>query len=178
MIDALATFFIIAIGLIGVRRGLVEEMGRLLGIIFATVFALRLYVDLGSFLMVWLPVDVWLLFVLSFIIIFSGVLLLTRFITKLIHFLFLSKSTKWVNRIMGTSFGIIKGLLVVMIFFWMFELLPNRDTSNIVMKQSKLAQRLINVRKNIITTFNWKDPVELGEKTIREFLNTMENNNG
>jgi uncharacterized membrane protein required for colicin V production len=156
----------------------VEEMGRLLGIIFATVFALRLYVDLGSFLMVWLPVDVWLLFVLSFIIIFSGVLLLTRFITKLIHFLFLSKSTKWVNRIMGTSFGIIKGLLVVMIFFWMFELLPNRDTSNIVMKQSKLAQRLINVRKNIITTFNWKDPVELGEKTIREFLNTMENNNG
>ncbi|MBT3478559.1 MAG: CvpA family protein [Candidatus Marinimicrobia bacterium] len=178
MIDALATFFIIAIGLIGFRRGLVEEMGRLLGIIFATVFALRLYVDLGSFLMVWLPVDVWLLFVLSFIIIFSGVLLLTRFITKLIHFLFLSKSTKWVNRIMGTSFGIIKGLLVVMIFFWMFELLPNRDTSNIVMKQSKLAQRLINVRKNIITTFNWKDPVELGEKTIREFLNTMENNNG
>ena len=178
MIDALAIFFIIAMGAIGFRRGLVEELGRLLGIIFATVFALRLYVDLGSFLTAWLPVDVWLLFILSFIIIFSGILLLVRIVTKLIHFLFLSKSIKWANRIMGTSFGLVKGLLVVMIFFWMFELLPNRNTSEVVMKQSKLAQRLINVRKNIITTFNWKDPVEVGEKTIREFLDTMENNNG
>lgn len=165
-------------GLIGFRRGLVEELGRLLGIIFATVFSLRLYVDLGSFLMAWLPVDVWLLFVLSFIIIFSGVLLLARLVTKLIQFLFLSKGTKWANRVMGTFFGFVKGFLVVMIFFWMFELLPNQETSDIVMKQSKLAQRLINVRKNIITMFNWKDPVELGEKTIRKFLNTMENNNG
>ncbi len=79
---------------------------------------------------------------------------------------------------MGTVFGIAKGLLVVMIFFWMIELLPNRDTADIVMKQSTLAQRLINVRKSIIATFNWKDPVTLGEKTIREFLNSMEENNG
>ncbi|MDP6339147.1 MAG: CvpA family protein [Candidatus Marinimicrobia bacterium] len=178
MIDALTIFFIIAMGAIGFRRGLVEELGRLLGIIFATVFALRLYVDLGSFLMAWLPVDVWLLFVLSFIIIFSLVLFLVRLVTKLIHFLFLSKSTKWANRVMGTVFGIAKGLLVVMIFFWMIELLPNRDTADIVMKQSTLAQRLINVRKSIIATFNWKDPVALGEKTIREFLNSMEENNG
>jgi len=57
MIDALAIFFIIAMGLIGFRRGLVEEMGRLLGLIFASVFALRLYVGLGSFLMEWVPTD-------------------------------------------------------------------------------------------------------------------------
>jgi hypothetical protein len=34
------------------------------------------------------------------------------------------------------------------------------------------------VRKSIISTFNWRDPVELGEKTIREFLNKMEENRG
>ncbi len=178
MIDAIAAFFIVAMGLIGFRRGLVEEMGRLLGLVFATVFALRLYVDLGSFLTAWIPIDVWLLFVLSFIIIFTALLLLARLVTKLIHFLFLSKSTKWANRVMGTAFGIAKGLLVVMIFFWMIELLPNRDTADIVMKRSNLAQRLINVRKNIIATFNWNDPVELGEKTVRQFLNTVEDNNG
>ena len=93
MIDALAIFFIIALGTIGFRRGLVEELGRLLGIVLAAIFALKLYVSLGSFLMLWAPVDVWLLFVLSYIIIFTGVLLFARFITKLVHFLFLSKST-------------------------------------------------------------------------------------
>ena len=178
MIDALAIFFTIAMGLIGFRRGLVEEMGRLLGLIFASIFSLRLYVGLGSFLMEWVPIDVWLLFVLSYIIIFSGVLLMARMITKLFHFLFLSKSTKWVNRVMGTVFGSMKGLLVVMIFFWMVELFPNRESSNIIMSESKMVQRLIHIRKSIIATFNWRDPVELGEKTIREFLDNMEDNRG
>ena len=159
MIDALAIFFTVAMGLIGFRRGLVEEMGRLLGLIFASVFALRLYVGLGSFLMEWIPIDVWLLFVLSYIIIFSGVLLMVRMITKLFHFLFLSKSTKWVNRVMGTVFGSMKGLLVVMIFFWMVELFPNRESSNIIMSASKMFQRLLHVRKSIITTFNRRDPL-------------------
>ncbi len=167
-----------AMGLIGFRRGLVEEMGRLLGLILASIFALRYYVGLGSFLMEWVPIDIWLLFVLSYIIIFSAVLLVARMLTKLIHFLFLSKSTKWTNRVMGTVFGLIKGLLVVMIFFWMVELFPDRESTNIIMSESRMVQRLIHVRKSIISTFNWRDPVELGEKTIREFLNKMEENRG
>ncbi|HCI15392.1 MAG: CvpA family protein, partial [Candidatus Marinimicrobia bacterium] len=167
-----------AMGLIGFRRGLVEEMGRLLGLILASIFALRYYVGLGSFLMEWVPIDIWLLFVLSYIIIFSAVLLVARMLTKLIHFLFLSKSTKWANRVMGTVFGLIKGLLVVMIFFWMVELFPDRESTNIIMSESRMVQRLIHVRKSIISTFNWRDPVELGEKTIREFLNKMEENRG
>ncbi|MBT3663947.1 MAG: CvpA family protein [Candidatus Marinimicrobia bacterium] len=178
MIDALVIFFIMAMGLIGFRRGLVEEMGRLLGLILASIFALRYYVGLGSFLMEWVPIDIWLLFVLSYIIIFSAVLLVARMLTKLIHFLFLSKSTKWANRVMGTVFGLIKGLLVVMIFFWMVELFPDRESTNIIMSESRMVQRLIHVRKSIISTFNWRDPVELGEKTIREFLNKMEENRG
>jgi uncharacterized membrane protein required for colicin V production len=128
--------------------------------------------------MEWVPIDIWLLFVLSYIIIFSAVLLVARMLTKLIHFLFLSKSTKWANRVMGTVFGLIKGLLVVMIFFWMVELFPDRESTNIIMSESRMVQRLIHVRKSIISTFNWRDPVELGEKTIREFLNKMEENRG
>jgi hypothetical protein len=79
---------------------------------------------------------------------------------------------------MGTSFGLAKGLLVIMIFFWMIELLPNRDNADIIIKESNLAQKLIYARKSIITTFDWDDPVDLGEKTIREFLNMMEENRG
>ncbi|MBT7973605.1 MAG: CvpA family protein, partial [Candidatus Marinimicrobia bacterium] len=86
--------------------------------------------------------------------------------------------TKWANRVMGTVFGLIKGLLVVMIFFWMVELFPDRESTNIIMSESRMVQRLIHVRKSIISTFNWRDPVELGEKTIREFLNKMEENRG
>ena len=38
-LDALAIFFIITTGAVGFRRGLLEELGRLLGLIFATIGA-------------------------------------------------------------------------------------------------------------------------------------------
>ena len=43
-LDALAVFFIVAMGLVGFRRGLVEEIGRLIVLIFATNFDLKLYI--------------------------------------------------------------------------------------------------------------------------------------
>lgn len=165
-------------GAIGFRRGLVEELGRLLGLLLATIFALRLYVPLGSFFTGWLSVNVWLLFVLSFILVFVGILLLARMMTKLIHFLVLSKSTKWVNRVMGILFGMTKGVLAVMIFFWMFELMPEKQSSKIVATESNVAQRLIGIRETIVSTFHWEDPVAKGEKTIRTFLQTMEETRG
>ena len=96
---------------IGFRRGLVEELGRLLGLVIATFFSLKLYVGLGSLLLNWIPMDIWVLFILSFILIFSIILISMRILTRLVQFLFLSKSTKWVNRLMGTFFGGSKGIL-------------------------------------------------------------------
>ena len=133
-IDALAFFFLIGMSIIGFRRGLVEELGRLLGLIFATVFSLKFYVKLGSMILNWISMDVWVLFILSFIAIFSITLICMRILTKLIQFLFLSKSTKWVNRVMGTFFGGTKGIIVVMMFFWIFELMPNSKSADIIMQ--------------------------------------------
>ena len=55
----------------------------------------------------------------------------------------------------------------------MFELVPNKQISNAVINNSFSADRLITVRKNIITTFNWNDPVKKGETAINNFLNTV-----
>ena len=57
-LDALTFFFLIGTSIIGFRRGLVEELGRLLGLIVATVFSLKLYVKLGSLLLNWIAIDV------------------------------------------------------------------------------------------------------------------------
>ena len=169
-LDALTFFFLIGMSVIGFRRGLVEELGRLLGLVIATVFSLKLYVGLGSLLLNWIPMDIWVLFILSFILIFSIILISMRIITRLIQFLFLSKSTKWVNRLMGTFFGGSKGILVVMMFFWIFELMPNSKSADIIMKESEMAQYLIKTRKSIISSFNLDDPIKSGEKSIKNYL--------
>ena len=66
-----------------------------------------------------------------------------------------------------------KGAVIVMMFFWMFELVPNKKISNAVVNNSFSADRLITVRKNIISTFNWNDPVKQGETAINNFLSTV-----
>ena len=177
-LDALAFFFLIGMSIIGFRRGLVEELGRLLGLIAATVFSLQLYIKLGSLLLNLIAMDVWVIFILSFIIIFSIVLICMRIITRLIQFLFLSNSTKWVNRFMGTFLGGAKGILVVMVFFWIFELMPNSKSASIIMKESEMAYYLLKTRKSIISSFNLNDPIKSGEESIKNYLISIEKNNG
>jgi hypothetical protein len=99
-------------------------------------------------------------------------------ITKLIHYLFLSKSTNWVNRFLGTFLGMSKGLLFVMIFFWIFQIIPNQRIKEIVSQKSIISDRLVQLRKTIIFTFNLSDPVEKGEKAVLDYLKTMEDLNG
>ena len=177
-LDALALFFLIGMSVIGFRRGLVEELGRLLGLVIATFFSLKLYVGLGSLLLNWIPMDIWVLFILSFILIFSIILISMRILTRLVQFLFLSKSTKWVNRLMGTFFGGSKGVLVIMMFFWIFELMPNSKSADIIMQQSEMAQYLIKTRKSIIRSFNLNDPIKSGEESIKNYLISIENSHG
>jgi membrane protein required for colicin V production len=173
-LDALAIFFMISMGVIGFRRGVIEELGRLLGLIISMIFSLSFYLDLSSFLFQWIKFDITVLTILSFILLFSIILFTIRIITKLIHYLFLSKSTNLVNRLMGIIFGMCKGLLFVMVFFWVFEIIPNDTTKEIVSKKSMIAGHLVELRKSIVLTFNLNDPIAKGEKTILDYLKEIE----
>ena len=45
-------------------------------------------------------------------------------------------------------------------------------------QQSIISQRLVHIRKSIVSTFNLSDHVEKGEKTIRELLDSTEGTGG
>ena len=173
-LDTLAIFFMALNSFIGFNRGFIEELGRLLGLLLSSVIASNFYVGLGTILTQTLPVDPWAMFVLSYIVIFLAALFGVRVITKLIHFMFLSKSTKWVNKLLGGFFGFIKGVIIVMMFFWMFELVPDKNISNAVLNNSISADKLVKIRKVIISTFNWNDPIKKGETTINNFLSKVD----
>ena len=173
-LDTLAIFFMALNSFIGFNRGFIEELGRLLGLLLSSIIASNFYVGLGTILTQTLPSDPWAMFVLSYIVIFLAALFGVRVITKLIHFMFLSKSTKWVNKFLGGFFGFIKGAIIVMMFFWMFELVPDKNISNAVLNNSVSADKLVKIRKVIISTFNWNDPIKKGETTINNFLSKVD----
>ncbi len=169
-IDALAGFFILVMAVLGFRRGFIEESGRLLGLAFASVFALRFYVDLAKLFLKWSPVDSWVTFTFCYALIFSAVLFLVRLLTRLFSLLFLSGGSSWVNRSLGMLFGLLKGTLIVAMFFWFTELFPENKTMLIIQKESQLAAHLIQVRKHIVTLFNWEDPLKRGQEYIQQLL--------
>ena len=173
-LDTLAIFFMALNSFIGFNRGFIEELGRLLGLLLSSIIASNFYVGLGTILTQTLPADPWATFVLSYIVIFLAALFGVRIITKLIHFMFLSKSTKWVNKFLGGFFGFIKGAIIVTMFFWMFELVPDKNISNAVLNNSISADKLVKIRKVVISTFNWNDPIKKGETTINNFLSKVD----
>ena len=88
--------------------------------------------------------------------------------------MFLSKSTKWVNKALGVIFGCFKGVFLAMMFFWMLEILPSEKTSSIVISNSHAAKNFIEVRKSVVSIFHLDDPVSEGEKAIQNFMKKID----
>ena len=107
-LDTLAILFMMLNSFIGFNRGFIEELGRLLGLLLSSLIASNFYVGLGTLMVRTIPADPWAIFVLSYIIIFLVALLGVRVITKLIHFMFLSKSTKLINKLKRESYCPVK----------------------------------------------------------------------
>ena len=91
-------------------------------------------------------------------------------ITKMVNFFIVSKSKKWVNQFMGFSFGFLKGSVVLSMFVWVLDLLPNEKWSEIIIQKSYLANNLKSARVQIIKSFHWEDPTLQGEKFIKEII--------
>jgi len=173
-LDILTTIFIISLGAIGYKRGLVEELGRLLGLLLAISFAWGYYVELSGIVLNIFNINPWVVMVFCFTIVFLMVLFLARLVTKFIHVLLLSKSTKLLNRGMGFVFGAIKAMLIVMIFIWALDISQKKEWTKIIHAESTIAEFMTSNRLKIINVFNLQDPVAKGEKFVQELMEAAE----
>lgn len=169
-LDILAGFFMVGMGWVGFNRGIVEELGRLLGLIIASIVGLTWYIDIAGFLLGAVALDPWIALVIGYSFLFGLSLLSTRFLTHLIHYLIVSGSTQWMNRGMGFFFGFLKGGIVVAIFVWLVDISPMKEWSNIFHKHSYLVQQTSKARYKVVRFFGWSDPVNTGEKYMKDLM--------
>ena len=168
--DGMAYFFLLVMGIIGFQRGVVEEMGRLLGLLLANLMALR-YVNMFSVqLEKVLPGDGIPVQTLAYVLLFSLTLIAVRLLTRFVHLLFLTKSTRWANRWMGLGFGVLKGLLILMVVVTALEMLPGAPWSQKVLASSLVSRTLRDARTRITTLFNWPDFVEEGRNFMDQVI--------
>ena len=169
-LDVLASFFMVVMGGVGFRRGFIEEMGRLLGLIISTIFALNYYLDLAGLILSIVSVNTFVIMVISFSFIFALILFITRVMTRFFHILLTSRGTKFANRSMGFLFGAVKGMIILMLLYWTVDLFPEKKWASIIRKESYLSKTFTNTRYAIIDIFHLTDPVQQGEIFIQNMI--------
>ena len=161
----------VLMGSIGFRRGFIEEVGRLIGLIVSTVFSLKYYLSLSAKILTFVQLNTFVVMVISFSIIFVLILFIVRVLTRFFHILLTSTGTKFANRSMGFVFGSLKGIIILMLIYWTIDLFPSNKWISIIRKESYLSYKFTNTRYVIINLFHLEDPVKEGEVFIKEMIN-------
>ena len=100
----------------GLFRGLVKEISSVIGV-FGGFYAAYTYYKVLAGMLSGLIQDVSYLNILSFLIIFCGVLIVVSVLGVIIKYLLNITFLGWVDRIGGVVFGIAKGILIIAVLF-------------------------------------------------------------
>lgn len=120
----------------GLFRGLVKEVSSIIGVLGGFYAAYTYYMVLAG-LLSGLIHDTAYLNILSFLIIFCGVLIIIGILGVIIKYLLNIAFLGWVDRFGGVVFGVLKGILIVSILFITLTAFLPKGTAFI--KNSELA---------------------------------------
>ena len=167
-LDSLAFFFILIMGYSGFTKGFIEELGRLLGLIFAVFVSMSKSIVFSSYLSTLIDYNGSILLSLSYTLLFISSICVGRILTKFAHVAFLSVENRLMNHTMGFFFGMVKGAILLIAFVWFVSILPLQKWNNIINENSKLITYSNQIRLSVISFFNWEDPVTLSESYIKK----------
>ena len=165
--DLAAIFLLIGFGYVGYKRGFLEEIGRLMGLVMASLAAFQFHSSVALALHPRLPVDGRLISVGAFATVFVGVLLFMRVVLRFIQIFLLSQGIRSMNRMMGIAVGSVKASVVAVILCWSVDVLPNADYFTEMKIQSYVYHNSSSARKWIVSTFHLEGPVRRGERWMK-----------
>ena len=168
LLDRFAILFILFLGYNGFNRGLVEELGRLVGLIIAILISMSNTKSVSEKIIGIVGFDDWIIKILTFTLLFIVTIVLTRFLTKMLNIAILSKNNQMMNQSLGFTFGAFKGFFIIMTILWFIALLPKQKWTSFMGKNSNISKISNQFRISIVSFFNWDDPVELSESYIKQ----------
>ena len=143
-------FIIIVLGYSIVRglfRGLVKEASSVIGVLGGFYAAYSYYPVVGK-LLAGLIVNAAYLNILSFLIIFSGVLIIISIIGVVIKYLLNVAFLGSIDRLCGVCFGLIKGVLIVTVLFIILTTFLPKGAP--LIKNSVLAPHVIWISEKMV----------------------------
>ena len=132
----------------GLFRGLVKEVSSIIGVL-GGFYAAYSYYPMMAKLLSGVIDDQSYLNILSFLIIFCGLLLIISILGVVIKYLLNVAFLGWVDRICGLGFGLIKGVLIVTVIFIILTTFLSKGAP--IIKKSILAPHVIWISEKMVT---------------------------
>ena len=131
----------------GLFRGLVKEVSSVIGVL-GGFYAAYSYYPMAAKLLSGIVKDQSYLNILSFLIIFCGILIVISILGVVIKYLLNVAFLGWIDRICGVGFGLIKGVLIVTVMFIILTTFLSKGTP--LIKQSILAPHVIWISEKMV----------------------------
>ena len=139
IIDILFSLLIVFNAVLGIRKGLFDAVFEFIDIGVGIFFALSFYVDLTILLSSFLPIGTGWILLISGIIIFFLSIMISRFITSLLLFLFRgSNSFVLLDKVAGFIFGGLKTVVLLTIFIWFFDAFISNKIYSLLYNESQI----------------------------------------
>ena len=130
----------------GFFRGFIKELFSLIAVFGAFYAACAYYTHLAGLLSRWIDKAAYLN-ILSFLVLFIGIFLIINLLGFLIKYVLNIAFLGWLDRLFGTAFGALKGVLITSILLMAFTtFLPNCE---FYLKQSKLSPKVTMISEKI-----------------------------
>ena len=131
----------------GLFRGLVKEVSSIIGVL-GGFYAAHSYYPMAAKLLAGIVKDQSYLNILSFLIIFCGILIVISILGVVIKYLLNVAFLGWIDRICGVGFGLIKGVLIVTVIFIILTTFLSKGTP--LIKKSILAPHVIWISEKMV----------------------------
>jgi uncharacterized membrane protein required for colicin V production len=139
IIDILFSLLIVFNAVLGIRKGLFDAVFEFIDIGVGIFFALSFYIDLTILLSSFLPIGTGWILLISGIIIFYLSIMISRFITSLLLFLFRgSNSFVLLDKVAGFIFGGLKTVVLLTIFIWFFDAFISNKIYSLLYNESQI----------------------------------------
>jgi len=169
-LDGLAFLYMLLNGTLGFTRGLVDELGRLIGLVISILVAISQTVNISNLILDKIDLEPWLAVFIAFSGVFAVILISSRLITRLFQIALLSKANIWLNSLLGFLFGMLKGFCIITVFVWLLIILPLDKWTNIIEQNSKIFHTTTNFSSSIVNFFGWEDPINYSENFIKDLV--------
>lgn len=162
LLDIVIIVTIVFLLLKGVLRGFIKEVASLMGVVLGIWLASIFHPQMANFLKPHLPSTSFLP-LLSFVVIFTTVLILSNLSGTVVKLLFLKSILGWADRAMGAGLAVVKGVIITYLVIVLLTFFLPAKTPLIA--KSKLAPLVIVSYQSMIRAISperykkWKEKI-------------------